>query len=395
MPGFNSPAPVGNPGPNAFTSNGNPFGYPEYGTLQKVGTALGVPMITDMYNAQIANAAAKQAAYEEQQRQQQAATFFSQYADVPKDKFGRTYLTPEQLTNALPYQANKDFGSAQGQLNQGQLPTNYGIAPATQVQQQGQQINTRQGVVSDTGATMGYLPNYATGSKPGFYGGQIGQGVTQQMNPPNKDGKYSIPTLDPGTDGQQTLAAGVGQADWGNQSPFTMGVPSIPELTTARNNEQQNANTLFGHQVTNAHYGRSDANDQTKANADMLRAQKYQVFPPSGPAPNLESLYQSGQITKQEYLSAKHPGGGTQIPTLTQQAYLMKLHNDAMPSNGIFGIGAHPANPQAIAQYNSYAQKYGVQPITLPPQPTSLPFGGQAPANLKNSGFAKWKAGKK
>jgi|GEM_PF-5717516 len=251
-----------------------------------------------------------------------------------------------------------------------------------------QQYKTRQGVVSDTGATMGYLPKYATGKNPGFYNGPIGQGVSQQMNPPLPPMFTPDSTLQNPTEQQPTISTGVGQTSWGNQDPFSIGVPSIPELTIARNNEQQNANTLYGHNVTNAHYGRADANERIKANADALRARKYNVYPPAGQSP----INQANTVSQMLDRQLKAVEGQMETEGFMEKN---KLWGNSMhpPTDTSAGGKDWFGNPKFTPEQQTKWDRFQALNNTrqqllhqLSGVPNgNLPFGGQATANLKGA----------
>lgn len=270
-----------------------------------------------------------------------------------------------------------------------------------------QGYKTRQGVVSDTNKTLGVLPNYVTGQYPGFNGfngGSVGQGIVNQMNPPTKDGKYSIPTLDPGIDGQSAISTGVGQVSWGNQDPYSIGVPSIPELNTARNNEQSNANTLYGHQVTNAHNVRSDATKNRELNAQIQGLGYFHKYPPVGPAgqtPINQANTVSQMLDRQlkavenqmesEGFVEKNKIFGTKIKAPTDTTVAAK----DWFGNPVQYSAQDQAKFNRFQQLNNTRQQLLQQLSGVPMG--NLPFGGQSMTNLQNSssGFAKWKSGKK
>lgn len=136
-----------------------------------------------------------------------------------------------------------------------------------------------------------------------------------------------------------------------------------------------------------AKHNRATEGQAARELTDKEKADYFHKYPPVGPAFNLGAAEWASATPAQRQAIINKAGGNTPpkaptvvIPNDKQKAVMQDLARQGMPSNGgLFGWGAHGANPALIEQYNRYAPKYGYQ--KLDPN-TSAPFGNRSKSNL-------------
>jgi hypothetical protein len=376
--------------------------YPKYGFTQKLGTVLSAPNIfqglNNVYAQQLANAqlaqtlAGRKGLYKLGLGNDPTT---GQVRNIP----GLEMLSPEDVARILPSISNADFGTTQGVLNSGGLPTNYGIAPAAQVQQQGQQINARQGDVADYNAAKGVLPqSIQQGQQLGGVGFIQGpNGLASQLKPPAgmDDGSGNvIPGSGTGVVNGPMLAAGTNLQTYVPQtvSPFLQPGIKPSDLNTSLSTGVTNAQAQKTLGETSRHNQATEKNDALKAQADMLRAEKYQVYPPAGNQNpytilNGQQNYQTGQLKAVE-------------AQMKAEGFLDKKGNPVHVDTGNYhyelpgGLGgfkwSQGTDQKQVQRYNRFQQLNQQRQALLQQISGGLPFGGQAKQNLQQASNGKY-----
>ncbi|HEY9746999.1 MAG TPA: hypothetical protein V6C99_12365 [Oculatellaceae cyanobacterium] len=276
---------------------------------------------------------------------------------------GKQRLTADEINHLRQIAANPDFANwmETGEFHMTNPYGAYGDIPKT-MQQRAQDV-------MDAQETMGQLPRVMAD-------GPIGQAIFDQI-------------VNPGL--QRLQNAGMDTSEMGistgvtKRQPITpamagtMAKPDISQLLTGRKNEQGYRTDVMQRKETERHNKQTEATDRIKAQADMLRAQKYQPGGGSGGSPTVEAN------RVQEFLKSQLGAIDSQLKA---EGVLDQHGKIRVPLEGFF---SSPQHRQRVARIQQLVQARNE--LLRQISGGGLAFGGQSNQRLQSipMSFSEWK----
>lgn len=224
---------------------------------------------------------------------------------------------------------------------------------------------TRAAAANDAGQTKAELGQWMGGGVPGAPAQPSGQPALQP------DPALGLGALQGGVYQNQ----GVTPAE-----AFSVGIPDVGQLLTGRNNEQDNARGLQQIQETGRHNKASEQAAMMNAQANQMRAQKYQPGGGGGPGFQEQIFARLSPEQQQQYL-ARFAGGTT--PANGQDVGMKQLVQQAQQAKQIFGENSKEFKAAQQAVRNADIRPY----LQAPPSGSmTTPFRNASQKKLQNAG---------